>query len=158
MTNIPEFLEKYLAQTPVLVRHDSHCTRKGFPHSDAAKKVSDTLNLHWAAALAGEYDSVIRKWVVFSLSDGAGGMQMYDSKRDAVRHHKALDEKLFMYLCLAPGGMGVCEAELQLRTYRQLYDNGARFADPDHARGGMDFINRIAAEHRVETLRRLREG
>lgn len=155
--NIPESLERYLASTPVLVRHDPHCSRKGFPHSDAAKRISDTLNTHWAAALAGEFDSVIRKWVAFRLSDGKGGMQLYDSKRDAVNQHKSLDERLYMYLCLAPGGMGVCEAELQLRIYRQLYDNGAlaRMADPDHVRGGPDFISRIAAEHRNRTLRLL---
>lgn len=158
MTDIPEFLERYLAQTPALVRHDAHCTRRGFPHSDAAKRISDTLNLHWAAALAGGFDSVIRKWVAFRLQDGTGGMQLYDSKREAVLHHKAKGENLFMYLCLAPGGMGVCEAELQLRIHRQLYDNGARLADPDHVKGGRDFITRVAAEHRVRILQMLKQS
>lgn len=150
-----DYLQKLMEGVPVLVRHDAHCSRKGFPHSDAAKRISDALNLHWAAAIAGGFDSIIRKWVAFRLADGTGGMQLYDSKRDAVRHHKSLDENLFMYLCLAPGGMGICEADLQLRIHRQLYDNGARLADPDHVRGGRDFITRVAAEHRVRTLQHL---
>lgn len=152
-----DFLQKLMDGVPVLVRHDPHCTRKGFPHSDAAKRISDTLNTHWAAALAGSFDSIIRKWVSFRLSDGSGGMQLYDSKRDAVRDRKSLDESLWFYVCLAPGGMGVCEGELQLRIHRQLHDNGARLADPDHVRGGPDFINRIAGEHRAATLRLLKQ-
>lgn len=150
------YLEMLLeSKVPVLVRHDPHCTRKGFPHDDAEKRVSDTLNLHWAAALAGAFDSTIRKWVAFRLSDGTEGMQLYDSKRDAVRH--VSDENLYMFICIAPGGMGICEAAIQLKIHRQLYDNGARLADPDHVRGGPDFITRVAAEHRVRTLRLLQK-
>src|ERR1700761_237741 len=117
--DMPDFLKKYMndGTLPALYRHDPHCTRKGMPHSDAARRVSDTLNMHWSAALAmANWDGIIGRWVAFSLSDGTGGMQLYDSKRDAVRHQS--DENLFFYLCLVPGGMGICEAELQIRTYR----------------------------------------
>lgn len=139
---------------PVLVRHDAHCTRKGFGHSDAAKRVSDMINMHWSAAIAAKnWDGIISRWVVFRLQDGTGGTDLYDTKRDAVRHQP--DPSRCMFLRLAPGGMGVCEAELQLRTHRQLFDNGARMADPDHVRGGPDLITRIAGEHRARILKML---
>jgi hypothetical protein len=139
---------------PLLVHHDPHCTQRGFGHSDAAKRISDVVNLHWAAAVASpEWNHVVGRWCAFRLSDGTGGMQLYDTKRDAIRYQ--LDEFQCMYLCMAPGGMGVCEAELQLRTCRQMYLNGHRMTDPDHKKGGRELITRVAGEHRTRILQML---
>src|SRR5271168_972387 len=139
---------------PVLVHHDLHCTQRGMGHSDAAKRISDTINLHWAAGMAArDWHEVVGGWAAFRLSDCTGGTQLYDTKSDAIRFQ--LDEFQCIYLCMAPGGMGICEAEILLKTHRQMYVNGYRLADPDSKRGGRDMITRVAGEHRVRVLRML---
>lgn len=134
----------------VIVPHNPHCMNKGMGHSDGAKRISDTINLHWSAG----WDNCVGKWAAFRLADGTGGMDLYDTKRDAVRGQS--NEFLCMYLRIVPGGMSVCEAEILLKTHRQLYDNGFRLADPDAKHGGRDLIQRTDPAHRNATLRLLR--
>ncbi len=150
MKDVLNFGGVLASRVPVIARHSPHCTQKGMGHSDAAKRISDTVNLHWAAG----WDACIGKWIAFRLADGTGGHQLYDRKRDAVRDQS--DEMLCLYLKIVPGGMDICEAEILLRTHRQLYDNGFRLHDPDDRYGGKDFIPRVAGEHRARTLRMLR--
>ena len=142
---------------PVLVPHTPHCTRKGRGHSDAAKRVADSINLHWAvvAESPAKWPEVIGKWCAFQLANGTGGMTLYDTKRDAVRHQS--NEFQAMYVKIVPGGMNTCEAEILLATHRRMYDNGFRLADPDSRYGGPDLITRAAAEHRAQTLRMLQQ-
>lgn len=116
-------------------------------HTDAAKRVSDAVNLHFAAL---GFDSA-RKWIAVRLHDGSGGEQLYDSKRDAIRHQ--LDEFLCAYICLTGTPMSVCEAEIFMMTNRKAYDAGFRLADPDAKSGGPDLIPRVATDHRLEIIR-----
>jgi hypothetical protein len=134
---------------PVLTKHSPHCPAAGLGHTDAAKRISDSVNLHWAAG----WDASVSKWIACTLVDGKGGEILYDTKRDAVRHQ--LDEFLCIYICLVPGGMSICEAEILIRTHRQMYDSGFRLADPDSNNGGRDLIPRVDANHRIRTLRML---
>jgi|SRR5579871_2114284 len=133
----------------LITAHVKQCQWKALGHSDAAKRVSDTINLHWAV---NHWDCV-GKWVAFALQDGTGGMDLFPSKRDAVRLQS--DELRCMYLRIVPGGMGICEAEILLRVHRQLHTNGYRLADPDSKNGGKSFIPRVDARHMNETLRLL---
>lgn len=98
------------------------------------------MNLHVSAI---GFDS-IHKWVAVSLATGKGDGVLYDRMRDAVRHQS--DEKRCAYICIAPNGMSVCEAEIYLKFQRQIAENGARWIDPDDARGGKQHIPRLTRE------------
>jgi hypothetical protein len=131
-----------ISNIPLLTGHHTHCTQKGMGHSDGAKRISDTVTLHYAVL---GWDCV-RKWLAFSLNDGTGGNDLYDSKSDAVRMQS--DPKWCLYLCLAAGGMSACEAEIVLKTARKM-------ADWNLHETSRVFIPRIAAEHQQQTLRLL---
>lgn len=128
---------------PLIVHHNPHCTWKARGHTDAAKRIADTITMHW---LAQSMD-VCGKWVAFSLSDGTGGMDLYPRKYDAVRH--SVNPKYMMYLCLVAGGMSICEAEICLRTARGLSDWGLEDSE-------RQLIPRMAGEHRAKMPRLLR--
>lgn len=57
---------------------------------DAAQRISDAVGLHFVAAGAGMFESVVNKWAIFRLTDGSSpdGNTLYDSKDDALRHAK----------------------------------------------------------------------
>lgn len=93
--------------------------------SDAARRCAEWVNLH--VNVAGVH--AIGQWVAIRLSDGGSDGNLYPTKVDAVRHQ--LNEFWCAYVCIPPGGMPVRDAEVYLRTMRQLYDNGYRLADPD---------------------------
>ena len=120
-----------------------------FGHTDAAKRVSDAVNLHFS--IMG-FDCK-RYWIACRLDSGKGGETLYDNKRDAIRHQ--LDEYLCMYICLTGAPMSVCEAEVLLAVHRKAYDAGFRMADPDTAAGGRELIPRVAVEHNLATIRAL---
>jgi hypothetical protein len=126
---------------------DRRCALGAFGHSDAAKRVSDAVNLHFN--IMG-FDCK-RHWIACRLEDGKGGQTLYDTKQDAIRHQ--LDEYLCMYICLTGAPMSVCEAEILLVTHRKAYKAGFRMADPDTAAGGKQLIPRVALEHRLATIR-----
>jgi hypothetical protein len=131
---------------------DRRCTLGAFGHTDAAKRISDAVNMHFH--IMG-FDCK-RFWIACRLEDGKGGETLYDNKRDAVRHQ--IDEFRCIYICLTGAPMGVCEAEILLRTHRLAYSNGYRLADPDTAAGGRDIIPRVALQHRLTTIRALEKG
>jgi hypothetical protein len=139
----------YLLPDLIVNGHTPRCCARTFPHSDAAKRVSDAVNLHYAAI---GWDSA-KKWIAVRLEDGSGGNQLYDTKRDAIRHQ--LDEFLCAYLCLTGVPMNVCEAELILKFHRQAYDNGFRLVDPDSVHGGRDLIPRVTYEDKRQQVRAL---
>lgn len=139
----------YLLPDLVLNGHAPKCCQRTLPHTDAAKRLSDSVNLHYAAI---GFDSA-RHWIAVRLEDGSGGNELYDTKRDAVRHQ--LDEFLCAYICLTGTPMNVCEAEIILKMHRQAYDNGFRLVDPDARHGGRDIIPRVALEDRRKQIRAL---
>lgn len=124
--------------------HHANCTYRLRGHSDEAKRVSDVVNLHWIANMW----ECIGKWVAFRLSDGKNDMALYDSKADAVRHQH--DPKKRLYIRLVPGGMSLCEAEIVLRTARQMASKGWELDT------GPELIRRVAPEHQQRILRQLK--
>lgn len=128
---------------PLLTWHTPHCEYRQRGHTDAAKRISDMVTMHW---LAMQF-SVSGKWLAFRLQDGRGGRDVYPSKFDAVRHSS--NPKQMLYVCMVPGGMNICEAEILLNTSRQM----AHWGLEDSER---QLIPRVAGEHRAAIARLLR--
>ena len=120
---------------------------KAFNHSDAAKRLADTYNLH---RIGGGY-SAIGKWFAAALHDGHSDDVLYDNKRECVRHQRH-NEQYYTFVKICPSDMATCEAEVMLRTARQLYDKGMRMADPDHKHGGPDIIKRLTVEDQLAAM------
>lgn len=135
---------------PVLVLHNQWCQQKGLGHSDAAKRLADTWNLHRAANPYGS----LGKWFAAALADGHTDGVLYDSKRDAVVHQRH-NEQYYTFVKIIPSTMSVCEAEVMLRIARALYDKGMRMADPDDKHGGKDVIQRATVEDQLMLARGL---
>lgn len=121
--------------------HQHWCQQKALGHSDAAKRISDTYELH---RIAGGLDTV-GKWFAAALADGRTDNVLYDSKRDAVLHQHH-NEQLYTFIKMNPGPMTPCDAEVMLKTARTLHDKGLRLTDPDDAHGGRDVIKRLTVE------------
>lgn len=121
-------------------------------HSDAAKKVSDTYNLH---RIAGDTLGIQanRKWFACALQDGESDGVLYDSKSDAIRHQHH-NEQWYTFICIGPHSMTPCEAEVMLSVARRAYDKGMRLADPDDRTGGRELIKRTT----IEDMRALAGG
>lgn len=107
-------------------------------YSDAAKRASDIVNSYIAFV---PLDELREKWLAIRLSDGGSDGNLYDSKREAVKHQ--LDEFICAYVCfrnLIAGGSKPRDMELFLRFNRDAYDAGFRLPDPDHEAGGKDVL------------------
>lgn len=128
--------------------HEAWCQFKGVTHSDAAKALRDTFNLH---RIGAPYDS-IGKWFAVSLAEGKGDNVLYDSKLECVRHQKH-NERYYTFIKIVPVTMNECEANVMLNTARRLYANGMRMADPDHKHGGVDLITRLTVEDQLAQMR-----
>jgi hypothetical protein len=135
---------------PSPVIHDNGCRVLG-AHSDAAKRASDAVNLHVIALGFGAF----RKWVAVALADGRSDGELYDSKRDAVRHQRHNEDR-FAFVRITPNGMTVCRAESYLGVHRKLAAAGFRLADPDAAHGGRQVIPRLTNEDQAQLMARLR--
>jgi hypothetical protein len=81
---------------------------------DAAKRISDTVNLHLVATTDPMEN--VRKWCVFALSDGATDNIVYDTKDDALRHTR--HSKDHCYLQITPDGITQNDALRFLRINR----------------------------------------
>lgn len=130
------------------MEHQSYCMMQMMGHSDAAKRLSDTYNLH---RIGAGWDAV-GKWFAAKLEDGRSDDTLYDSRSDCVLHQHH-DEMFYTYIKIVPSSMNVCDAEIMLRTARTLHEKGIRIADPDHKNGGMDVIKRSSAEDQFAQLR-----
>jgi hypothetical protein len=88
--------------------------------------MSDEVNMH--VQVLGEGAS--GKWVAIRLEDGGSDHQLYDTRRDAIRHQRY--ERECCYVCVPPFGtmMGVREAESFLVLHRSMYQAGYRLEDP----------------------------
>lgn len=129
--------------------HEPWCQKKYTSHSDAAKRLCDTYNLHYM--VDGTYNS-IGKWFAAALADGSSDNTLYDDKLSAVTHQHH-NESRYTFVKIVPSSMNVCEAEVMLGTARQLYNGGMRMADPDHKHGGPSVIKRLMAEDQLAMLR-----
>ena len=63
---------------------------------DAAQRMTDVMNLHAVSRSRG--------WAAFALADGRSDNVPYESRDDAVRHHK-WDRDNFLYLEIPAGGV-----------------------------------------------------
>lgn len=143
--------------TPVLVRHDAGCSAAnrapGGGHSDAAKRISDTWNLHRVAC--GELS--VGQWFAARLADGTTDDTLYASRRAAIVHQHH-DEQFYAYFRIVPTYMSVCSAASVLRWHREAYDAGFRLPDPDDRRGGPQMIRRLRAEDHDNQIAALKTG
>lgn len=130
------------------MEHMHYCPMATLGHSDAAKRLSDTYNLH----RIGAGWKAVRRWIAVRLDDGTSDQVLYDTKLDAVTHQHH-NEKFYAFIRIVPSSMTECDAEIMLRTHRTLYENGLRIADPDHKHGGMDVIKRSSIEDQFAQIR-----
>lgn len=108
--------------------HNPRCPRENRTplgdHSDAAKKIADTYNMHRAADPYG----CIGYWIACALIDGQTDNVLYDSKRDAIRHQHH-NENYYTFIQIVPSTMTPCESEVMLKVARMLYNAGGRISD-----------------------------
>lgn len=116
------------------------------PHSDAAKRCSDTYRLH---RLADHFGS-LRHWFAVSLADGTGDNVLYDSKADAVTHQHH-NEDNYAFVQIVPSDMTVCDAETYLKIQRKLREAGIKVTDPQP-------IPRLSREDMGSQMRSITRG
>lgn len=129
------------------MEHKPWCPMRVMGHSDSAKRLYDTYNLH---RLALGMDA-IGKWFAAALADGRSDNVLYDSKYDCIRHQKH-NEQFYTFIKIIPPSMNLCESEVMLSAARKHYEAGLRLADPDHKHGGMDIIKRISMEDQMAQM------
>lgn len=97
-------------------------TLSGRPYTDAARRMTDVMNLHAVCKSKG--------WAVFALADGKSDNVAYETREDAVRA-KRWDRDNFLYLQIPAGGVHD-PAEMQgcLDYARALHGAGYRLPDP----------------------------
>ena len=117
-------------------------------HSDAAKRFSDTYNLHKAAG-------TVRGWIAVRYRDGSGGDDVYDSRDDAVADCWPWEDQFF-YCTLQAPSLSVCAAESVLR-YKRVMSEVER-PDRDSPHGGLEVIPRLAVEDQEAQIQAVRSG
>lgn len=91
---------------------------------DAAHRISDTIRLHWTV----NKDDVWQKWAAFSMHDGRGDNNLYDTAQEASRHQLHPEYCLFIHIMDA---ITPQEAQTLLDVHRQIYAAGYR-SDPEN--------------------------
>ena len=109
--------------------------------SDAARRISDTYNLHRLADPIGN----IGRWFASKLIDGTTDNILYDSRSDAVWHQKH-NEQFYMFTQIVPATMSEHDSETRLQVARRMQDAGIRMIDRDAPNGGRDMIPRMSTE------------
>jgi len=122
-------------------------------HSDAAKRASAEYNTHYVCG----GNPAIGRWIAISLADGSTDHQLYDTKREAVRHQHH-NEKNFAFVQIQPQSMPVCDAEAMLSIHRKMAEAGVTLIDRDSPTGGKEPIRRLAREDMKNQLRSIRNG
>lgn len=135
---------------PVLVAHDQGChfaRPADGGHTDTAKRLSDTYNLHKAAG------APVGWWFSVALADGSGGDELFGTKAEAVNWYWPYESHRF-YCKLGPASMSVCEAESVMAWQRQA--NQLRLTDRDAEGGGLELIPRLTDEHHARQMAAMR--
>jgi hypothetical protein len=121
--------------------------------TDAGKRAYDIIKGYVAFI---PHDQRVRSWVALRLEDGGSDGELYESKRDAVRHQ--VNEFLCAYFSYrnSPSGFAsTLDAQLYLNWNRALYDRGMRLPDPDDKAGGPDLITPLTMEDYAAQLNKL---
>lgn len=87
-------------------------------YSDAARRISDAVQLHLLADPAGNEG----RWLAFQLADGVPDPTLYDSRSDVIRV-KGVFAKNWGALKILPMGISYAAAESYLKTSRAIADN-----------------------------------
>lgn len=103
----------------------------GFPQEllDAAARMRDAVNLHVVALALGVREREIG-WVAIRLDDGRSDGELYETRRDAVRHTQ-LKSRGWCYLRVGAEIMGERESIITLQMFRQAFARGIIFAEED---------------------------
>ncbi len=86
-------------------------------YSDAARRISDAVNLHLVADPDGNH----KKWIACRLSDGESDGVLYDDPVAAADHQ--LHYKQCAYIQIHRGGISPKAASVMLTYYRTCFDN-----------------------------------
>jgi hypothetical protein len=129
----------------VLVRHDRGCRyarQEHGGHSDAAKRLSDLVNLHVCAGVS-------RGVIAAALSDGRSDNVVYPDRATAVSHQHH-NERWYAFIRLNPSSMSVCAAESVMRFQRQQAEIAP--AQLRERNGGLEVIPRLTIEDHQRQL------
>lgn len=96
---------------------------------DAAQRMRDAVNLHVMAGAFGIRDRH-QCWVAIRLEDGRDDGNLYESRRDAVRHTQNKSRGWF-YVKIGADTMGEREALIVLQQARQAFATGHIFAEEE---------------------------
>jgi hypothetical protein len=132
------------------MRHVAACQYVARGHTDAAKRASDTVTLHW---VAGGWEMCVGKWMAFRLDTGKSDDNLYPDQQTAVRLQKGRYQEYF-YIRIVAGGMNVCEAESLLSLHRNARKRDIATPDIDVSKM-RNLIPRITVEDRNQQIREL---
>ena len=134
------YAEKQLRRAkrdPTLCVHKLKICSRCVVVTDAARRASDAVN----AILTYHGGWSIRNcWMAFRLEDGTGDGNLYDTKKDAVRH--VSNYKYWFFVCFRNtlGGSNPRDMQLWIDMHRHAYEHGGNLTDPDDNHGGPDMI------------------
>lgn len=115
-----------------------------FNFSDAAKRISDVVT----QAIA---DRQGNRWMAFALEDGASNGTVFDTKADAIRHHRNAARQ-YMYLKIPLDYLSPRAAEVFLKLHRQLKALG-QHPDDEMIKSEYMFDNRREAYPELDARR-----
>src|SRR6266850_2689201 len=98
--------------------HEPWCQAKRTDHDghmDASKRVRDEYLLHRLAA--SDAMENVGKWIACRLDDGSSDHILYDTRSDAVRHHRN-NANFYTYIKMVAPSMNACEAYVMLKIAR----------------------------------------
>lgn len=105
---------------------------------DAAQRASDVINTYIAHR---GWDELKDKWLAFRMDTGENDANLYDSKRDAVRHQANEFQRFYIsFRGLGPGGSNARELAIVFGFQREAYKAGFRLPDPDADDGGPEVL------------------
>lgn len=121
--------------------HQRYCTT--LRHSDPAKRLCDTFNMHRVADPIGN----LGKWFAVAIADGTSDNTLYDNRADAISHQHH-NEFYFAYVQVVPSTMNLCDAELFLAGVRKTYEARKSLMET-----GKEIIPRLAVEDQISLLK-----
>lgn len=87
--------------------------------SDAARRISDTINLH--ITFNNEWE-INTKWLAFRLADGSSDGAIYDTRDQAIEHQPFPDRCCFFTFRSAMGGTTPRDCQIWLEMERNASD------------------------------------
>lgn len=121
----------------VCERHGNKVCSQCVVITDAARRASDAVNS--MISYHGSWD-IRNSWMAFRLEDGTGDGNLYDSKKDAVRHVSNYQYYFFFCFRNSLAGSNPRDMQIWLEMHRHAYENGGNLTDPDDNDGGPDMI------------------